>query len=136
MQSFERSGSYLPTRSFAPPNRNRQQQYKESGNGSLVDELGDQPPVAVQFARSGIETTWDPSKGTLLDLAEAEGLHPAYSCRSGVCQTCATKISQGEVAYVEQPMVAPEAGTALICSAYPQSGTDSDGADKGIILDL
>ena len=110
--------------------------HKESGDGSLVDEIGDQPPVVVQFARSGIETTWDPSKGTLLDLAESEGLQPAYSCRSGVCQTCATKVSQGEVAYIEQPMVAPEDSTALICSAYPRPGTDSDGTSKGIVLDL
>jgi hypothetical protein len=33
-------------------------------------------------------------------------------------------------------MVTPEAGEALICSAYPRSATDSDGVDKGIVLDL
>jgi ferredoxin-NADP reductase/predicted pyridoxine 5'-phosphate oxidase superfamily flavin-nucleotide-binding protein len=110
--------------------------HKESGNGSLIDALKDQPPVAVQFARSGINTTWDPSKGTLLDLAESEGLQPAYSCRSGICQTCATKVSRGSVAYVEQPMVDPGECTALICSAYPGPGTDSDDADQGLVLDL
>lgn len=110
--------------------------HKESGNGSLADKLGDQPPVEVQFARSGIKTTWDPSKGTLLDLAESEGIRPPYSCRSGICQTCATKVSQGEIAYVEQPMVDPGKCTALICSAYPRSNADSDGIDQGLVLDL
>ncbi len=108
----------------------------KSGAQSLIDEIGDQKPVAVQFARSGIETTWDPSRGTLLDLAESEGLQPAYSCRSGVCQTCATKVSKGQVAYAEQPMVDPGENTALICSAYPKSGPDSDGVDNALVLDL
>ena len=109
---------------------------KEPGNGALIGKLGDQQPVAVQFARSGIRTTWDPSRGTLLDLAESEGLQPAYSCRSGICQTCATKVSQGQIAYVEQPMVDPGERTALICSAYPRSSPDSDGIDQGLVLDL
>lgn len=109
---------------------------KEPGDGTLIAELGDQQPVAVQFARSGLQTTWDPSRGTLLDLAESEGLQPAYSCRSGICQTCATKVSLGEIGYVEQPMVDPGEGTALICSAYPRPNPDSDGVDQGLVLDL
>ena len=108
----------------------------KSGAQSLIDELGDQQPVAVQFARSGIETTWDPSRGTLLDLAESEGLQPAYSCRSGVCQTCLTKVSNGEVSYVEQPMVDPGERNALICSAYPRPAADGDGDDSPLVLDL
>ena len=110
--------------------------HKESGIASLAEELGDQPPVAVEFTRSGIQTTWDPSKGTLLDLAESEGLQPAYSCRSGICQTCATKVSQGDVAYVEPPMVDPEDGTTLICSSYPRAGVTEDGESLPLILDL
>ena len=104
--------------------------------GSLIADIADQGPVTVEFARSGIQATWDPSKGSLLDLAESEGLQPAYSCRSGVCQTCAIKITQGDVAYIEQPMVDPGECTALICSAYPQPGTDTDGNEKALVLDL
>jgi ferredoxin len=109
---------------------------KDPGNRALIDELGDQQPVAVRFARSGIQTTWNPSRGTLLDLAESEGLQPAYSCRSGICQTCATKVSLGEIAYVEQPMIDPGECTALICSAYPRPNPDSAGVDQGLVLDL
>ena len=109
---------------------------KKPGTQSLIDELGDQQSVAVHFARSGIETTWDPSRGTLLDLAESEGLQPAYSCRSGVCQTCVTKVSKGQVAYTEQPMVDPGENTALICSAYPRHTEGENGDDLPLILDL
>ena len=45
-----------------------------SGFESLAEQLGNHVPVSVQFARSGIETIWDPTKGSLLDLAESEGL--------------------------------------------------------------
>lgn len=109
---------------------------KKQSNGSLIADLDGQQPVPVQFARSGINTTWDPSRGSLLDLAESEGLQPAYSCRSGVCQTCATKITQGEVAYIEQPMVDPGECTTLICSAYPRFGKNTDGGEKTLVLDL
>ncbi len=102
----------------------------------MIGDLDDRQPVPVQFARSGIQTTWDPSRGSLLDLAESEGLQPAYSCRSGVCQTCATKITQGEVAYIEQPMVDPGECTTLICSAYPHIGKNTDGGEKALVLDL
>ena len=102
----------------------------------LAKDLLDRSPVPVRFAKSATVATWDPSKGTLLDLAEAQGLRPAYSCRSGICQTCSTRIQSGEVDYTEPPMTPPAEGEALICCAYPRSGTDSNGVDKGIILDL
>jgi ferredoxin-NADP reductase/predicted pyridoxine 5'-phosphate oxidase superfamily flavin-nucleotide-binding protein len=78
-------------------------------------------PVPVRLSVSGIDTTWSPGDGTLLDFAEAAGLSPPYSCRAGVCQTCATPVD-GEVAYREPPMAPPPAGQALICCAYPVGG--------------
>jgi len=109
-------------------------QVHPQGADSVAEELGDRPPVPVRFARSGIEATWEPSKGTLLDLAESEGLQPAYSCRSGICHTCVTRIVSGEVDYTEPPMTPPDDGEALICCAYPRSAVDAD--DEGIVLDL
>ncbi|NNM00434.1 MAG: 2Fe-2S iron-sulfur cluster binding domain-containing protein, partial [Gammaproteobacteria bacterium] len=76
------------------------------------------PPVTVRFARSGIETRWHSERGSLLELAEAEGLAPEFGCRSGNCGTCVAGISQGAVRYAETP-----AGLAdrevLICTAQP-----------------
>lgn len=105
------------------------------GNGveskTLIPASAPTEPISVRFRESNVDTTWDPSKGTLLDLAEAEGLAPPYSCRSGVCQTCATPVT-GEVVYAESPMAAPPAGQALICCAFPKVG---DGHSQ-LVLDL
>ena len=62
---------------------------------SIEDKYGELLPVPVRFQRSGIETSWDLVKGSLLDLAESEGLRPDYSCRSGICQTCTTRVIDG-----------------------------------------
>jgi ferredoxin-NADP reductase/predicted pyridoxine 5'-phosphate oxidase superfamily flavin-nucleotide-binding protein len=105
-----------------------------SGFASLSKELADRTPVSVRFASSGIDAIWEPSKGTLLDLAEAEGLRPNYSCRSGICQTCSTRIVSGDVDYLEQPMTAPGERQALICCSYPRPDDDSE--DDGLTLDL
>ena len=107
-----------------------------SGFESLVKPVGGRAPVPVRFARSGIEATWDPTKGSLLDLAESEGLQPAYSCRSGICQTCATKVVQGEVEYLEPPMVSPGEKTALICCSCPRSNVKENGDATCPVLDL
>ena len=58
---------------------------------------------------------------TLLDMAEGLGLSPAYSCRSGICHTCAVPIREGEVEYVEDPLGSPEPGFVLICCCRPKS---------------
>jgi ferredoxin-NADP reductase/predicted pyridoxine 5'-phosphate oxidase superfamily flavin-nucleotide-binding protein len=88
----------------------------------LVGEAETRGPVEVTFLQSHKTATWDPSKGTLLELAEAEGLKPEYSCRSGICATCETRIVSGDVAYTDPPLGEPETGHALICCAYPKSG--------------
>lgn len=88
--------------------------------------------IRVRFQKSGIEAEWDPHRGSLLDLAESEGLTPLYSCRSGVCQTCSTRVLAGTVSYLEQPLARPEAGEALICCAVPQASGDQE----ALVLDL
>jgi ferredoxin-NADP reductase/predicted pyridoxine 5'-phosphate oxidase superfamily flavin-nucleotide-binding protein len=101
--------------------------------GMTAEQFSELRPVPVIFKKSGIETTWDPSRGSLLDLAEAEGLQPDYSCRSGICQTCATPVLEGKVDYAEPPMVDPETGMALLCSCHP---VNDSGDDTPLVLDL
>lgn len=79
---------------------------------------GDGPTVV--FARSGREVAWTDSAGTLLDLAEASGLSPEFSCRAGICNTCRTGLRTGRVSYVEQPLTDPPAGTVLLCCSRPE----------------
>jgi ferredoxin-NADP reductase len=74
----------------------------------------------VTFARSGLTATWDPACESILDLAEQQGLSPDYSCRSGICQTCACKLVEGEVEYLEEPLQAPDPGCVLICCSRPK----------------
>ncbi|NIF30092.1 2Fe-2S iron-sulfur cluster binding domain-containing protein [Pantoea sp. Tr-811] len=76
-------------------------------------------PVPVYFASSAKEARWAPGGGTLLELAEARGLAPEFSCRGGSCGTCKTKVVSGAVHYPNPPAEMPEAGTALICCAVP-----------------
>ncbi len=95
-------------------------------------------PVAVRFALSNVDAEWSPDKGTLLDLAEAAGLGPAYSCRSGICGTCATRIRCGGVHYLEDPSAPRADDEVLICCSTPRStaGETTCGNDNGIVLEL
>lgn len=92
--------------------------------------------VAVNFVRSAKQVRWTERDGSLLDLALAHGLHPPFSCRSGVCGTCAHRVLGGALRYVEQPLeqtlaeLAPD--NALICCAQPLPGPAGD----GVSLDL
>jgi ferredoxin len=75
----------------------------------------------VHFARAGKTVQWRPEQGSLLALAEQAGLSPAYSCRSGLCGSCATRIVTGEVVYPNPSLAQPRSGEALICCARPGS---------------
>ncbi len=77
--------------------------------------------IEVTFSESGIRTNWNSSFESILDLAEANGLSPDYSCRSGVCRTCMCKIEEGEVEYVQEPLDPPDEGSVLICCSRPTS---------------
>lgn len=85
-------------------------------------------PVRVIFTASGKEARWNPGDGSLLELAEARGLSPAFSCRSGTCGTCRTRILQGSVTYASRPSFAVPVGEALICSAVPAQDANKTGS--------
>ena len=125
----------IHTESFGPASVLKREAKAELPSGEAASASG---PVAVRFAASGIEAVWSPEKGTLLDLAESAGLSPTYSCRSGICGTCATAITRGAVDYVEVPSAEREDDEVLICCATPRPGSVENERGQGseVVLDL
>lgn len=95
-------------------------------------------PVKVRFAKSGIDAVWTAEQGTLLELAEANGIVAAFSCRSGICGTCATRLTCGAVDYIDEPSAPRGDGEVLICCATPRpaAGPETCGENRGVVLDL
>ena len=77
--------------------------------------------VDVSFAKAGLTARWDPTLESILDLAEAQGLRPDFSCRTGICHTCSSKLIEGEVEYVTEPLDLPDPGCVLICCSKPKT---------------
>ncbi len=108
---------------------------RRAKNGAAAHAPKERPaaaPVRVVFARSGRTAQWMPGSGSILELAEAQGLQPEFSCRSGACGTCRTHLAQGAVAYTTEPTAEIALDQALICCAVPAQ----DKGDDGLILDL
>ena len=109
--------------------------YEFFGQGSILQDdaepagQGEMSPaeaelvggIQVAFARSGLTVGWDPACDSILDLAERQGLNPEYSCRSGICHTCISELTEGEVEYFEEPLDEPDPGHILICCARPKT---------------
>ncbi|MGF6336395.1 ferredoxin-NADP reductase/predicted pyridoxine 5'-phosphate oxidase superfamily flavin-nucleotide-binding protein [Bradyrhizobium sp. i1.8.4] len=91
-------------------------------------------PVPVAFTGSLKEARWTPESGTLLDLAEARGLSPAFSCREGNCGSCRTRLQAGAVSYVKEPTAEVPDDEVLICCAVPAK-PEAEGENR-IELDL
>jgi len=83
--------------------------------------------VPVIFMESLKEARWTPDSGSLLELAEARGLSPEFSCREGHCGSCRTRVLAGEVTYLKPPQASVDEGEVLLCCARPAkpSGTDA-----------
>ena len=75
----------------------------------------------ITFARSGLSVNWSPGFHTLLEFAEACDVPTRYSCRSGVCHTCATPVIEGTTDYSQPPLEEPADGTVPLCTATPHS---------------
>jgi ferredoxin len=92
--------------------------------------------VPIRFAKSGVTTEWSRDKGSLLELAEAVGLAPVFGCRSGICGTCATRITSGAVEYVEEPSAPRGEGQELLCCSVPVAAATPGGVNPVLVLDL
>jgi len=77
--------------------------------------------IFVNFAQSGKQLQWPPFAGSLLELAESQGISVNSGCRAGGCGSCQTKILSGEVVYRQPPDYDPEPGTCLLCVCLPKT---------------
>ena len=105
---FEAFGPATVTR-MTPPKQAQDAAAAESGAG-----------IEVVFARSGKTLNWKPASGSLLELAEENGLSPEFGCRAGSCETCVTAVKEGEISYLTEPGVQPDEGSCFICIAVPK----------------
>lgn len=85
---------------------------------------GDGP--LVSFARSNIAVRWSPAYASLLELAEACDVPVRWSCRTGVCHTCATELIDGEIGYDPAPVDPPDRAGTLICCSQPKGDLSLD----------
>jgi ferredoxin-NADP reductase/MOSC domain-containing protein YiiM/ferredoxin len=74
----------------------------------------------VLFSRSNLSVRWDPSFGSLLDLAEACDVPAGFGCRTGVCHACQSGLVSGEVDYQYDPLEPPPTGQVLLCCTQPR----------------
>lgn len=77
--------------------------------------------LEVVFLKSGVTARWGPDFDNLLDFAEAQGVYPECSCRSGICQICMHELLEGEVDYATEPLDPPYPGQVLLCCARPRT---------------
>jgi ferredoxin-NADP reductase/MOSC domain-containing protein YiiM len=75
----------------------------------------------VTFARSGITTPFASGRLSVLDLADACDVPTRWSCRTGVCHTCATPLLSGDITYHPAPLESPADGQVLICCCRPST---------------
>ena len=80
----------------------------------------------VRFAKQDRQFAWQPGMGSLLDLAEANGIVVASGCRVGACGSCQTTVRSGEVSYRAVPDFDPAPGTCLLCVCTPTTAVVLD----------
>lgn len=79
----------------------------------------------IKFTKSGFEQQWSEGGTTILETAEAHGLSPDFSCREGICGTCAVRLKSGTVAYRIEPQATRADDEILICCAIPAKGAET-----------
>lgn len=78
-------------------------------------------PLSVCFDGTDVRATWRRQDGTLLELAEAQGLNPPANCRAGVCGACRQTLRAGQVAHLLDPPFPLGPREVLTCCAVPVS---------------
>lgn len=94
---------------------------KSSSSAARIVGKKGSSPCSVTFKRSRKQVLWTPEDGTILDLAEANGVVIDTGCRAGNCGSCFTAIQSGEVDYLVPPGAEHEESVCLPCVCTPGS---------------
>ena len=110
-----------------PPDQIRSERFETAVAAALVntsapaaqEQVASRDEYRVTFTSTG-RTARGAGSQTLLDVAELEGVPIASSCRSGVCLTCRTRLTEGD-ADCRSSMLDPDdraAGFILPCVSW------------------
>jgi ferredoxin-NADP reductase/ferredoxin len=80
----------------------------------------------ITFVKTNLSFKWSSRFGNLLEAVEACDVPANWSCRTGVCHRCETRLFSGQVSYNPQPLAAPLNGNVLICCATPVTPVQLD----------
>ena len=95
--------------------------FEEAFAAGSVDQAAlPEGPYSVTFVRSGKTAIWDRKRGSLLELAEAEGVTITNGCRAGQCESCEVRVLEGEIA-LRTGLFGSETDPCLACQAGPES---------------
>jgi ring-1,2-phenylacetyl-CoA epoxidase subunit PaaE len=93
----------------------------EDDNGE--PKIIDTSTYAVKLNHHGIDYTLEiPYNKSILDVALEEGINLPYSCRAGMCSTCAANLTSGTVRMQYNEVLTDrdiERGRVLLCTAHP-----------------
>jgi ferredoxin len=70
---------------------------------------------------NGIKLTTSDGNTSLLDSLEAANIEMQYHCRQGFCGVCRTRLLEGEVHYLVDPLAYMHDGEVLTCCSAPRS---------------
>ncbi len=120
LRGYNIADDRIHAEAFGPSSLVRSVEAKDA-RAAPLRALPSDKPVPVIFTNSLKEARWAPGSGTLLELAEARGLQPEFSCREGNCGTCKTKLVKGAVTYLKEPTAKVDDDEILLCCAIPAS---------------
>lgn len=84
-------------------------------------EVATAQALQITFSRSGKSAQWKPTLGSLLDLADEQGIKIESGCRAGNCGTCLVAIKSGAVDYLTEHGADAESGSCLTCICKPRT---------------
>lgn len=88
----------------------------------VMPKEGTEVAVVMDGQRQSFRMT--PEDASILDAARANGLELPYSCKGGVCSTCRSRLTKGDVEMAANYALEPwelEKGYILTCQASPKS---------------